>query len=47
MTRSSRGQTVQYLGQWWEQIKFDNPNKDRGVSRLRAQQLKELVMRRS
>ena len=36
-----------YLSQWWEQIKFNNPDNDRGVSQLRAQQLKELVMRRS
>ena len=47
MTRSGRGQPVRYLSQWWEQIKFDNPNKDRGVSRRRAHQLKELVMRPS
>ena len=47
MTRSGRGQPVRYLSEWWEQIKFDNPNKDRGVSRRRAHQLKELVMRRS
>jgi len=47
MTRNGRGQPVRYLGKWWERMKFDNPDKKRGVSRLRAQQLKELVMRRS
>jgi len=46
MTRSGRGQPTRYLSQWWDQIEFENPDKDRGVSRLRAHQLKELVMRR-
>ena len=47
LTWSGSGQPVQYLSQWWEQMKFDNPNKVRGVSQLRAQELKEFVMRRS
>ena len=44
-TRSGRGQPIRYLGQWWEHIKLDNPDKDKKISRLRAQELKTLVMR--